>query len=63
MKANIPKLAPYEGSWVVACNTSGRSVTEVFKSESDYLHKVDSGRFYIETIGSYLARVNKDLLK
>lgn len=60
MKANIPKLAPHEGSWVVVCKTSGRAVTEVFKGDCDYLHRVDSSKFYIETIGMYLARVNRE---
>lgn len=61
MSTTMLELAPHEGSWVVVCKTSGRAVTEVFRSESDYLRKVDLSRFYIETIGVYLDRVNREL--
>lgn len=63
MTVNIPELAPHEGSWTVVCKTSGRAVTEIFRSESDHLHNIDSDRFYIETIGAYLARVNSEVEK
>lgn len=63
MKIIIPEIAPHEGSWVVVCKTSNRAVTEVFKGDCDYLHRVDSSKFYIETIGAYLARVNREIGK
>lgn len=63
MTITIPELAHHEGGWVVVCKTSGRAVTEVFRSESDHLHNIDPDKFYIETIGAYLARVNSEVFK
>lgn len=52
----IPPLKPHEGSWVVVDKVSGLAVTEVFKDEKKYLENLNSD-YYIETIGTYLARV------
>lgn len=54
----IPPLKHYEGSWVVVDKVSNLAVTEVFRGEEKYLESLNSD-YYIETIGTYLARVGE----
>ncbi len=57
LAAKIPKLAKHEGSWVVT-SPSGKTI-ELFERKN-VKKAIDAG-YTVETIGDYLARVNRKI--
>ena len=55
----VPALQPYEGSWVVTRKADNSVIGEFFDAASVAKFNPDTCR--VETIHTYLARVNADI--
>jgi hypothetical protein len=52
-----PVLTGWEGSWIVTDKTTGKVIAEIF--DRSCVESLNPDRFLIESIGTYLGRINK----